>query len=469
MDAKPVRTRTRPKIINSAVMTEVALTTSSDPKLAWTRGANLTITYMSSDALKPYGRNARTHSKKQIEKIASSIRQFGFVNPILIDAEGNVIAGHGRLAAAKLLGMTEVPVIEISHLMPEQIRAYRLADNRLAELASWDDEILAIEFKALLEIETSFDISITGFDMGTIDFVLSGGAAAGDDPADAVEELQGPAVSVQGDLWVLGRHRLLCANALERQSFERLLAGELAQMVITDPPYNVRILGNVSGLGKVKHREFVMGSGEMSEAEFMHFLVTVFGHLVVVTVDGSIHFIFMDWRHLREMLAAGTEAYTEIKNLVVWAKDNAGMGSFYRSAHELVLVFKNGTAPHINNFMLGETGRHRTNVWSYPGANKGRRGREDHLAMHPTVKPVALVADAIMDCSKRGGLVLDPFGGSGTTIIAAERVGRRACLLELDPLYVDTTVRRWEKLFGVPARHEETGLTFAEMANRRPE
>lgn len=464
-----VRTRTRASLVAQPVGAITApLTTSTDPKLAWVAQAQLQIKYLPISALHPYARNARRHSKKQIEKIAASLIQFGFVNPILVNGKGEIIAGHGRSAAATHLGLKEVPVIELDHLSPEQVMAYRIADNRLAELSEWDEEILAIEFKTLLEFETSFDIGVTAFEMGRIDSVLSGKQAAkGDDPADAIAEQTGPAVTVLGDLWQLGRHRLLCADARERGSYERLLAGTAAQLVFTDPPYNCRIRGHVSGLGKLTHREFVMGSGEMSEAEFTGFLKTVLGHLAAVSVDGSIHYVCMDWRHMEELLAAGTEAYAELKNLVVWGKDNAGMGSFYRSQHELVFVFKNGTGPHINNFLLGETGRHRTNLWSYPGVNKTRRGREDELGMHPTVKPVALVADAIMDCSKRAGVVLDPFGGSGTTIIAAERVGRRGYVLELDPLYVDVALRRWEKLHGTPARHVETGLTFDEMAARR--
>jgi DNA modification methylase len=473
MSLPPVRTRTRPAAPQPASSPSPSTNPGlSDPgltdaTLSWADRAKLAIRYVPVAGLRPYARNARRHSKKQIEQIAASVRQFGFVNPILIDQDGEIVAGHGRLLAAQYLDMTEVPVIGIDHLSPEQVRAYRLADNRLAELSDWDEDTLAIELKGLLEIETSFDLQVTGFGMGKIDFLVSGARSRGDDPADAVEAVRELAVTEPGDLWCLGRHRLLCASALERASYTRLLEGHPAQMICTDPPYNLPIKGHVSGLGKLTHREFVMASGEMTAAEFTTFLTTVFGHLAAVSSDGSIHFAFMDWRHLEEILAAGRAAYTELKNLIVWAKDNAGMGAFYRSQHELVFVFKNGTAPHINNFLLGETGRHRTNLWSYPGVNKTRRGREDELGMHPTVKPVALVADAIMDCSKRGGIVLDPFGGSGTTLIAAERVGRRGCLLELDPRYVDVTLHRWERLQGTPARHEATGLTLTELAAQR--
>ena len=447
---------------------DIPISKSADPALSWVEQQKLQIEYRPLAELRPYRRNPRTHSRTQIDKIAASIITFGWVNPIVVDAQGEIVAGHGRLAAAKRLSIERVPVIQVAHLTPEQVRAYRLADNRIAEQAGWDDQLLAVELKGLIEIETSFEITVTGFEMAQIDLLLTGQQQSGEpDPADIVEEPAGPAVSQKGDLWLLGAHRLLCADARDSVSYEALLAGEKAQMVFTDPPYNVRINGHVSGLGKVKHREFVMASGEMSEAEFTAFLQTIFGSLAAASVDGAIHFICSDWRHLRQMLSAGDAAYSELKNLCVWVKDNGGLGSLYRSRHELVLVYKHGTAAHVNNILLGASGRNRTNVWEQAGVNTFRRGREDELAMHPTVKPVALVADAIMDTSKRGGIVLDAFGGSGTTLIAAQRTGRRGYLLELDPLYVDTTCRRWQKLFGEPARHAATGLTFDEVATRR--
>jgi len=437
----------------------------SDAALCWTDRLRLAIEYRSVDGLKPSSRNPRTHSKKQIQKLSASIRQFGFVNPLLVDEQGAVVAGHGRLEAAKSLGLAEVPTIALGHLTPEQKRAYVIADNRLAELAGWDRELLAVEFKELTQLDLAFEVEITGFDMAEIDVLIDPPAMPKKaDPLDEVLEPQGPAVTRAGDLWLLGRHRLLCGDARDPACYGTLLAGDIAQMVFTDPPFNVRVEGHVSGLGRIHHREFVMGSGEMSEAEFTGFLKTVLGNLAQASVDGAIHFVCMDWRHLGEVVAAGHAAYTELKNLCVWAKDNGGMGSFYRSRHELVFAFKHGTAPHINNFRLGETGRYRTNVWEYAGVNTMKPGRQDELAMHPTVKPVALVADAIKDCSKRGGIVLDAFGGSGTTLIAAEKTGRRGYLLELDPLYVDVIIRRWQKHFDDQARHALSGLTFEETA-----
>jgi len=436
--------------------------------LEWTDRANLKIDYRTPASLTPAIRNARTHSRKQITQIAASIRQFGFVNPILVDSDGAIVAGHGRVAAAKSLGLATVPTIRLGHLSAAQRQAYILADNRLAELAGWNHEILAIELGELAAFDPDFSVEITGFDGADIDRILETGKPSLP-PAEPPEDLEPrvPGVSRRGDLWQLGRHRILCADARDFADLEALLGGKKAQMVFTDPPYNVHIDGHVSGLGRVRHREFAMASGEMSQAEFTKFLTKVLSNLAAVSADGSIHYVCMDWRHLQEVLTAGNAAYTEYKNLCVWNKDNAGMGAFYRSKHELVLVFKKGTAAHINNFRLGEKGRYRTNVWDYPGANTLRPDRMDDLAMHPTVKPVALVADAIKDCSKRGGIILDAFGGSGTTLIAAECTGRLGYLLELDPAYVDVTIRRWQTKTGQKAFNPKLKATFDELETER--
>src|SRR5262245_4243626 len=419
--------------------------------------------------LRPYPNNARTHSRKQIKQIAKSIEKFGFCSPILVDDAKQIIAGHGRWKAGKLLGLDVVPTCRLSHLSEAEKRAYILADNRLAELAGWDKEILAIELQGLIELDV--DVELTGFEMAEIDLILeeardAGGAASG--PKDAAPEpLHGPAVSHPGDLWLLGAHRLLCGDARDQTAYDALLEGAKADFVFTDPPYNVAIDGHVSGLGRIQHREFMMASGEMTEAEFTAFLETVYCRLVENSVDGSIHQVCMDWRHTWEMLAAGRAVYSELKNLCIWNKTNAGMGSFYRSKHELVFVWKSGAAAHVNNFELGQHGRHRTNVWDYPGANTMHPARIDELAMHPTVKPVGLVADAIKDCSRRGGLVLDPFCGSGTILIAAERTGRKARALEIDPHYVDVAVRRWQAHTGKRALLHGSGETFKAAADRR--
>src|SRR5260370_12804862 len=380
-------------------------------------------------SLKPHPRNPRTHSSKQLRQIAESIRKFGFVIPILIDADDVVIAGHGRLEAAKLLAMETVPTICVAHLTEPQKRALILADNKLAQNAGCNNELLALALNDISKLDIGFDLTITGFETAEIDLLTNPlGITIGGEEADEICDVDRarPVVSRRVDLWNLGRHRLLCGDASSVDSFPLLLEGHKAEMVFIDPPYNVPIDGNVSGLGSVKHREFSMAAGEMSEAEFTAFLEKTLGLLVQHSTDGSIHFICMDWRHLFELHSAGNRTYAELKALCVWAKSNGGMGSLYRSRHELVFVFKNGRAPHVNNIELGRFGRNRTNVWEYPGMNEFHEGRLDDLAMHPTVKPVAMIADAILDCSERNAIVLDCFGGSRTPGIRAWHTRRRA-------------------------------------------
>ncbi|MDT7040790.1 DNA methyltransferase [Candidatus Nitronereus thalassa] len=423
------------------------------------------INHQLIEALHPYSRNPRTHSKKQIQKLVDSIRTFGFTNPILIDATKRVIAGHGRLAAAKLLGLETVPTICLEYLTEEQVRAYVIADNRLAELAGWDRELLALELQYLDELEIDFDLTITGFDTSEIDVMIEGLDPVGnDDEANEIPAMDTalPPVSREGDLFLLGPHRLLCGDARHKESYQQLMGSHPAHMVFVDPPYNVPMAGHAVGLGSIQHHDFAMAAGEMSEGEFTAFLQALFSHLTAFSQDGAIHFICMDWRHLYELLTAARSAYHEIKNLVVWNKSNGGMGSFYRSKHELILVAKNGPQPHINNFELGQQGRYRTNVWDYAGVNAFREGRLEELSMHPTVKPVALVADAIKDCSHRNGIILDCCAGSGTTLMAAEQTGRKAYVMELDPRYVDTAILRWQSYTGYEAFHAKTGQTFEE-------
>ncbi|MFC7543711.1 site-specific DNA-methyltransferase [Siccirubricoccus deserti] len=433
------------------------------------RSRELGITYRPVAGLRPYDRNARTHSKKQVHQIAASIRQFGFTNPVLIDTSGCIIAGHGRVQAARQLGMDCVPTVLLEHLTEAELRAYRLADNRLAEKAGWDPEILKIELQGLAELELDFDLEITGFETAEIDLILEGPAASKQDPADAVPGAPDAAAAVTraGDLWELGPHRLLCGDSRDAEAYRRLIGGDLARVVFSDPPYNVPVGGHVCGLGRVQHREFAMASGEMSRAEFVAFLTVAFRNAAAASVNGAIHFQCMDWRHAGEMLEAGGAAYTELKNLCVWAKDNGGMGSLYRSQHELVFVWKSGTAPHVNTVELGKHGRYRTNLWTYAGVNTLKRDRMAELAMHPTVKPVALISDAIKDVSRRGDIVLDPFGGSGSTLIAAERTGRRARLIEIDPAYCDVIVHRWATLTGGEAVLAGSGRCFAEVSAER--
>ncbi len=430
---------------------------------------NTVIKELSISSLKPYARNARTHSRKQVKQIAASIERFGFTNPVLVSDDGEIIAGHGRVEAAKLLGWKTVPTIALSHLSETERRAYVLADNKLALNAGWDKEILAIELQALSDL--NFNVELTGFSLAEIDLVIDEAGEADPDgsdaPEDAVEFATGRPVSRPGDLWMLGRHKLLCGDARSSIDFEALLGKQEVDLVFTDPPYNVKIDGNVCGLGSVKHREFAFASGEMSQSQFTAFLADTLGNAASVMRDGAIAFVCMDWRHMGELLSAGNSVFTELKNLVVWNKTNGGMGAFYHSKHELLFVFKHGTAEHTNSFGLGETGRYRTNVWDYAGISSISGSRSEELAMHPTVKPVALIADAIRDCSRRGEVVLDCFGGSGSTLIAAEKTGRSARLIEYDPLYCDTIVRRWEKLAGKRALLAVTNETFEDLADNR--
>jgi DNA modification methylase len=428
----------------------------------------LKITYKNPHQLKRRARNPRTHTAKQIKQIAASIKEFGFISPILIDGADGIIAGHGRAEAAKLIGMSDVPTVRVDHLTPAQIRAYVIADNRLAENAGWDRALLTLELQEL-SVDLNFDVTVTGFETAEIDLLISELNEDSPDQADEVPTIDRsvPAVSRPGDLWHIGDHFLLCGDALKKDSYVTLLGAQKAQMVFTDPPYNVAIAGNVSGLGKVKHREFAMASGEMSTHEFTEFLETAFMRLADFSTNGSIHFICMDWRHIRELLEAATKPYSELKNLCVWSKTNAGMGSLYRSQHELIFLFKKGTAPHVNNVELGRFGRNRTNVWNYPGVNPFGKVRGTELAMHPTVKPVALVADAILDCSKRGGIILDVFAGSGTTLIAAEKTGRRGYGIEIDCHYTDIIIRRFDEVYSLKAVHAESKLDFERLTNER--
>ena len=433
--------------------------------------SELQITYQPVNDLKNNPRNARTHTKHQIRQIADSIDAFGFTNPVLLDHDNMIVAGHGRVAGAKKLGMSLVPTIRLEDLSPDQIRAYVIADNRLAEKAGWDKSILSIELQHLMTIESELDVTITGFEIPEIDLLL---AKENDkpDPDDTFEVAETPqAVTRLGDLWHLGKHRVLCGNSVEPQSYSTLMASRRADVVFIDPPYNVAIDGHVCGNGSVRHREFEMASGEMSDFEFVSFLAASLRLLVRYSTSGSVHFVCMDWRHMGELLAAGKQVYDSLLNLCIWVKNNGGMGSFYRSRHELVFVWRNGHSQHRNNVQLGRYGRNRSNVWEYPGVNTFSKQSDEGnlLALHPTVKPIALVADALLDCSARGDAVLDAFLGSGSTLIAAERTGRVCHGIELDPIYVDTAVRRWQRYTGDQAIHAGSGKRFDEIAGKELE
>lgn len=408
--------------------------------------------------------NPRRHDRAQLRKLEKSLKIFGFVVPILTDTKSQIVAGHGRYLAAKKLGLTSVPTIVLEHLSDAQLRAYNIADNRLSEISTWDDNLLAEQLKVLSELELDFDLEATAFDMGEIDLrigSLQNGLpitnADEPEPAPAI----GPPVTKLGDLWLLGRHRVLCGDTQDAKSFITLMNNQKATAIFSDPPFNVKIDGHASGLGSVRHREFAMASGEMNSQQFTEFLTNSFRLFACHSIDGSLHYICMDWRHGGEIQVAGNSVYSELKNICVWTKP-PGMGSLYRSAYEQIYVFKKGHAPHHNNVQLGKYGRHRSNVWEYPSATAfGRTSEEGPLhKQHPTVKPIRLVADAIFDFTARGDLVLDGYLGSGTTLIAAERAGRVCYGLEIDPLYVDLVVRRWQAYTGEIARNARTQIAF---------
>lgn len=414
----------------------------------------LKICYQNPKELKLNPRNSRTHSKKQLHKIAQSIEKLGFNNPVLVDTENFIVAGHGRVLAARELGLTEVPTICLSHMSQEQIRAYIIADNKLAEDAGWDNEILKIELDFLMNLDTEvgFDATITGFDIPQLDLILNPESldvvkkAAKTDPdsefLDNIVDI--PKRVNKGDLWKLGEHLLYCGNSLEEPSYEKLLHNERAQVVFTDPPYNVKIKGNVTK--QKQHEEFKLASGEMEKSEFIDFLKNAMSLQAKYSIGGSINYQCMDWRHIEEMVTAGNQVYSSLKNICVWDKGTGGMGSLYRSQHEFIFVFKNGTKPHINNVELGVHGRYRTNVWKYKGMHACNPQAKTLVKLHPTVKPVPMIMDALLDCSSIGGIVLDSFGGSGSTLIAAERTKRKARIIELEPKYCDVILYRWEHL-----------------------
>ena len=408
-------------------------------------------------------RNPRQHSQRQVNQLADSIQEFGFVMPVVIDHKGRVVIGHGRILAAKKLRMPRIPVVEIRHLSPAQLTALRIADNKLAQNAHWDEQLLSESFLELKTLEPDFDLSITGFSLPEIDLAIQKLSEPSIEDEDGVSSETGGPVCQVGDIWQLGDHLVLCGDATSDADFARLMQDKRADVVFVDPPYNVPIDGHVSGNGKVRHREFAQGAGELSREEFIRFLTSTCTLLKTYSKSGSIHFVCMDWKHLDELLTAGREVYTELKNIVTWVKSAAGMGSLYRSQHEFICVFKSGNGPHTNNIELGKNGRNRTNVWHYDGASTQVRKGNNVLELHPTVKPIKLVMDALLDCSNRGDIVVDSFLGSGTTLLAAERTGRNCRGIELDPLYVDTTIRRWQNLTGQDAVRASDGLLFRDI------
>lgn len=436
---------------------------------------HIKIEYTALENLNPYKGNPKVHDEKQIQQIAKSIERFGFNNPILIDEKSEVIAGHGRLLAARLLKLETVPVVRLIHLSEAEKRAYRIADNKLSEHGQWDTDLLKLEFseieKLALNLEDELNLDITGFDFKEIDVLL-----ADDKPNEKADKKlnsvpyvpENEIVSQHGDIWLLGKHKIICGNSLKEETFEKLLGDIRVNMVFADVPFNTKIQGHVCGAGQIKHKEFAFASGEMNEAEFISFLKTSMANIAKYSVENSVHYICMDWRHISELLSASRDIYPQMLNMVVWCKKNGGMGSFYRSQHELIFVFQNGKGSHINNVELGKHGRYRTNVWHYAGVNSFG-SEQKNLKMHPTVKPVELVRDAILDASKRGDIVLDAFLGSGTTLIAAEKAGRVCYGIEYEPLYIDTIIRRYHELTGNWGIHQSSQKSYEQLLQEKLE
>jgi DNA modification methylase len=453
----------RKRIVSSKEELKSAVSkTSHDPRIG-------RIELLPISSLKPAPNNPRKHSRQQIRALSRNIEKVGFNTLIAVDKDLNIVVGHARVEAAKILGYGVVPVLHLDHLTVEEARAYMLADNKLGDRSSWDDELLAAHLKELSGLDLNFDIeAATGFEIPEIDLRIQ--SLENPDAAEEADEFEfatGLAASKLGDLWLLGGHRLLCGNALEESAYRDLLDKEKAAATFTDPPYNVPIDGHVSGTGKIKHREFAMGAGELSEAEFTAFLTVGLTRVCSHTDEGALLYYFMDWRHTMEIQTAARAAACDQVNLCVWVKSNGGLGSLYRSRHELVFVFKNGKGAHLNNVQLGRFGRNRTNVWSHPAvSNFVRQGTKRELEYHPTVKPILLVSDAILDSTARNDIVLDPFLGSGTTLLSAQRTERRCYGIELDPLYVDTAIERWQRMTGSQATNSR-GETFDQVKLQR--
>lgn len=441
-------------------------TADASRHIAPTLPASLTmvIEYLPIASLAPMARKLKLHKRSDITALATAINQFGFLVPVVVDPSARIVSGNGRVEAARTLGMTEVPCIRVSHLDENTLRTFRIAENKLGQLAGWDTEALGLELLDLSSIDLGFSLEVTGFSAAQIDALILEGDGGGEN-ADTLPDRPTEAVSRLGDLWLLGEHRLLCADATLPESMDVLLQGETVRAIFTDPPYNVAVAGHITGSGL--HGEFVMASGEMNRGEFTGFLTDVLGRAVDVLVPGGLCYFCMDHGHMEETLAAQDAAGMERLNLIVWDKTAGGMGSFYRSRHELIFLFRKPGAGHLNRVELGKHGRNRANVWTYEGVNGFGAKKAKAREMHPTVKPMALVRDALLDSTERGDVVLDLFSGSGTTLIAAEQSRRRGRATELDPRYVDVGVLRWQDYTGQEATLASTGQTFRELREAR--
>jgi len=424
----------------------------------------LQIENISTEKLIPYSKNLRNHSKEKITKLAKLISEFGFLTPILIDSERQeVIAGEARLLAAKKLGSKDIPTIQVAHLTPAQIKAFRIADNKIVEGSSWDTEALKLELLDLQEL--GFDLSLTAFELPEIEMLIL------DDEQSLSDEdsIPAPASTTYlrlGDIFLVGRHTIICGDSRDSLLISSHIDEKLVDIVVSDPPYNLAINGHVLAQNST-HDEFAMASGEMSTTEFTEFLTAWFQSSFMVSKEGSIHYHFMDHHHLKEMLDAGDVVYDKRLNICVWSKTNAGMGSLYRSQHEMCCVFKKGTESHTNNIQLGKFGRNRSNIWTYSGMNTFSSERDELLAFHPTVKNTEMIADILLDASNPGELVLDGFLGSGTTLIAAEKTNRICIGVEIEPKYIDVAIKRFQSISDESIIHKETGLTYEELIKIR--
>ena len=413
-----------------------------------------------------YKNNAKKHPESQVQQIISSITKFGFNNPILIDENNEIIAGHGRFMAAQVMNLETVPTVKLSHLTDAQKRAYRLADNKIAENGGWNKELLSLEIKDLEKIclNDNFVIQDIGFNDAELDSIVNFTDTKPINPkTNAVPFIpEDEIISKPGDIWQLSKHRIICGDSLNPETFAKLFENDKADMILQDPPYNVKIDGHVCGSGIIKHKEFAMASGEMTADEFTQFLMNNFALCKQYSNNGSLHYNFMDWRHVLEITTAGKNIFDKFINMCVWVKTSGCMGSLYRSQHELCFIFQNGKGSHNNNVQLGKYGRYRTNVWQYAGVNTFGKHKQDGI-MHPTVKPIEMLKDAILDVSKRGDIVLDSFLGSGSTLIACQQSGRICYGIEYEPLYIDTTIRRFQNLFGIDAINLSIDKTYNEI------
>lgn len=431
-------------------------------------GITLRVEYVTPSLLKPAPAELRRRTRQHVARVARSMAEFGCLVPIIVDREMQIVAGHTRWEAAKSLELSSVPVIRVEHLTEGQLRLFAIADNKLPEGVEWHVDALRLEFEEIELLAPELELSSSGFAIAEIDTLY--GRHRTNELSEDDEPLPDPdvePVSRLGDIWQLGRHRIGCGDARDTDLITKIVSGRPVRVLLSDPPWNLKIEGVVSGNGRKKHTDFVMAAGEMTKPAFTAFLFDFLEASKPHLVDGALLYVYMDWRNYDALIAAAVNAGLEQKNMLVWCKDNAGLGSMYRSQHELIGFFKNGTASHTNNINLGRHGRNRANCLFYPGVNSFGKGRDAQLHSHPTSKPVAMLADILLDSSAPGEMVLDPFGGSGSTLIAAEKVDRVACLVELDPKYADVIIRRFERLAGVAAVHVESGRTFAELQAER--